>query len=367
MRNSSNHYNITVLLTIFNRLNFSKKWLDYAEQQNLPFKIFISDGGSIKNIKTKLNLDSRKLDIQYKKFKFYKNYKKIYEKYFYAIKNIKTKYVLIAEDDDYINIEGFIKSAKFLDKNKSYYCIKGVNCLGELIFNNNKCLSLSLRNENCENSDISLKKKNSEDRLISFYKNKNISIFNGLFKTNAIKDAFEILGKRDFYNLYITELILNLAIINIGKVKRENYIDYVKMDNTQFSSSRNFINIRPFSKIIKSQKFDEENNLIFNYLRFSSPKKSAFFKKLYESNLTRDSNIRLKEEKIYNSFTRMIRDLVKKFLVNLNIYYLIKNFYLYFKSKTVISPGIFVLNNSIITASKKNVKFFESILSFNKN
>ena len=35
---------ITILLTVYNRPNFTKKWLDYANEIKLPFKIFIADG-----------------------------------------------------------------------------------------------------------------------------------------------------------------------------------------------------------------------------------------------------------------------------------------------------------------------------------
>ena len=48
------NFDVTILLTIFNRVNYTNKWLDYAEQSNIPFKIFISDGGNTKNIKKNL-------------------------------------------------------------------------------------------------------------------------------------------------------------------------------------------------------------------------------------------------------------------------------------------------------------------------
>ena len=53
-----NNFNITIVLTIYNRLNFTIKWLDFAEKQKIPFDIIISDGGNIANIKKKLNLNN---------------------------------------------------------------------------------------------------------------------------------------------------------------------------------------------------------------------------------------------------------------------------------------------------------------------
>ena len=107
MKKNNNNYNVTVLLTIFNRLDFTKKWLDFAERQKLPFKILISDGGNANNVIEILNLKNRNLDIIYKKYKFYKNYKNIFKKFFFAINQVKTDYVILCEDDDYINIMYF--------------------------------------------------------------------------------------------------------------------------------------------------------------------------------------------------------------------------------------------------------------------
>ena len=361
------NHNITILLTIYNRLEYTKKWIDFAEQQKVPFNIFISDGGNIENIKNKLDLDSRKLKIIYHKFKFYKNYKNIYEKYFYAINKIKTKYVIIAEDDDYINVEGFIKSAIFLKKNKDYSSVKGINCLGELMVNNGKLLSLALRNENAENREVSLRQQNSEDRLVSYFKSSPISIFNGLNTVKSLKKVFKILGTKDFLNLYITELILVLILINEGKIKREKYIDYIKMDNDQFSSSRNFANFRPFSKIIKSNAFHKENNLIFKYLKFKNKKKLEQFKNNYNLLITKDTSARLKEEVEYNSSKRSIKKLCKYFLIKINVYYLLKYLYLFLQSEKKINSNIILLNKSLAKSVYLNSKIFLSIFSFNKD
>ena len=52
--------NITILLTIFNRVDYTNKWLDFAEKTKVPFKIFISDGGNVSGIQKKLNLKKKK-------------------------------------------------------------------------------------------------------------------------------------------------------------------------------------------------------------------------------------------------------------------------------------------------------------------
>ena len=173
--------NITILLTIFNRIDYTNKWLDFAEKTKVPFKIFISDGGNVSGIQKKLNLKKRKLKITYKKFKYYKNYNHFYEKFYESVKKIDTKYIFIADDDDYIFTNSIIKSARFLDQNKNYSCAKGINCLGELIRNNNKVLGLALRDEG-KKKYKSISSNIPDLRLIEYYKKKHLSVYNGLHK-----------------------------------------------------------------------------------------------------------------------------------------------------------------------------------------
>lgn len=356
------NHDITILLTIYNRLEYTIKWLDFAEKQKIPFDIFISDGGNIHDIKKKLNLKKRNLNITYRKFKFFKNYKNIYQKYFFVIKYIKTKFVIVAEDDDFINIDGFIKSSNFLLNNKDYGSVKGINLLGEFILNGSNPISFVLRNENSSNNEQDLRNENSEFRLIDFFKRKNFSIFNGLHRTKNLRKVFDFLGKRDFYNLYITELIFVLILVYLGKIKRFDYIDYIKMNNTELSSSNNFSKFRPFSKITSSVKYTYENNLIFKFIKFKNKKNEFFFKNLYYEFLDNDARIRISEEKIYRSYSRKLRNIFRELLIKIKVFYILKKMYLIFFKSKMVNKNIALLNKNIINTSKKNMKFLEFIL-----
>jgi glycosyltransferase domain-containing protein len=356
---------ITILLTIFNRIDYTNKWLDYAELSTFPFKIFISDGGNIKNIKKKLDIKNRKLDITYKKFKYYKNYNYFFEKYYQSVKKIKSKYIFIAEDDDYIFSNSIIKSAKFLDKNKQFSCAKGINCLGELIRNNDKILALSLR---CDSNKKykSISSNSSDIRLIEYYKKKYLTIYNALHRKESLLKTFKILNSRSFFNLLVTELIFCLSVIYNGKVAKINHIDYIKMDNTNFSSSRNFQLMRPFSVISKREEFHVENNLIFKSIKFYNEKLKSIFISLHNQFIERNKVFLIEEEIKNKLITKKIRSLLKCFLIKLKIYYLVKYLYLrVFKSKFFFKK-VMVIDKSLTSNIKKDLKIFLGILSFNK-
>jgi glycosyltransferase domain-containing protein len=361
MKNKASNYNITVLLTIFNRLDFTKKWLDFAEKQQMPFKILISDGGSLKNVKDILNLEDRDLDIEYKKYKFYKNYRKLYEKYFFAIKNVKTDYVIICEDDDYINIDGIKKSVNFLKNNKGFSCVKGINLCGELSPERNIFNYLALRKEDKNFNNMGIYNDKSEDRLINYYRNNHLSIFNGLQKKSVLKKVFKVLN-RDFYNLYITELIFVLIVINEGKIKRSNYIDYIKMDNTVFSSSENFAKYRLFSVISKSKKFHFENNLVLKYLNLKE--KKNLFLNLHNNLIKKDKYFRLIEEEQRRKISRFIYNLFILLIKKIKLYAVFKNIIFFLKYKSICNK-IYVKNKDIIYFLKKDKFFLKNVLNHN--
>ena len=361
------NFDVTILLTVFNRADYTNKWLDYAELCQIPFKILIADGGNVKDIKKKLNLEKRKLNISYKKFQFYKNYDFFFEKFYLAVKKIKTKYIYLAEDDDYIFSNTIKNSVKFLDKNNKFSCVKGINCLGELIRNDNKILSLVLRSESPNQVDNSILSKSSDLRLVEYYKNKHTSIYNALHRRDSLLKTFKILGTRNFCNLYITELIFCLSVIYNGKIARTDCIDYIKMDNTDQSSSNNYGLTRPFSIISSSKEFKEENNLILKSIKFRNKQQKKRFISLHNQFLKKDQFMRIQHEIRRDSFLKKLKKKIKFILIKSKIYYLLKYFYLYFFKSYYVYKHIMIIDKSIICFIKKNKKEFNKIVDFNHN
>ena len=107
---------ITILLTVYNRPNFTKKWLDYANEIKLPFKIFIADGGNDNQVRSILKKNNYKnIQITYNKFKYYTDFKNFFEKFHKSCLKIKSKFIYICEDDDFI-CPKYFKIILFLKK-----------------------------------------------------------------------------------------------------------------------------------------------------------------------------------------------------------------------------------------------------------
>ena len=94
---------ITILLTVFNRVEFTKKWLNFANNINVKFKIFLCDGGADNELLLLINNNTYpNLKIKYFKAQYYQNYENFWEKFYESLSLIDTDYTYLAEDDDFI-------------------------------------------------------------------------------------------------------------------------------------------------------------------------------------------------------------------------------------------------------------------------
>ena len=225
---------VTLLLTIYNRREFTLRWIQFIKEFNCPFNIYICDGGNDQLLERKLkNLVKNNSKIKYKKFNYYKNYEKFFEKFYLATKDIKTKYTYLCEDDDFIIFENIKKSEYFLNKNNDYSSSGGQSFNVEILQNN----FLFARKEHIKSKSY---KDNSKFKRILKVLNNMQSNYNCLHRTLNLNKVFEMMHKIDFKNLYETELLFVLGSLYFGKVNRFNHIEYVKCDNTEYSSSNHF-------------------------------------------------------------------------------------------------------------------------------
>ena len=359
--------NLTILLTIFNRSEYTLRWINTYIDKSCPFQVFICDGGNDKNLEEKLTkLSERYEKITYQKFNYYENYNNFYEKFYFAVENIKTKYIYIAEDDDYLIYENIYNSIKFLDQNDDYVCSGGKNF--EITpYNQNlfkKFLVISEENQKVFSSDD----ENVEERIKKMLQN-IYSNYNCVFRRDAILEIFKNLYEKNNINLWVSELIFILHTCLIGKIKRFPHIEYIKIANVENSSSYNFFKSINLFKLITSKKFSIENYdilTLFNFKDFDE-NESKNIETLINNNLSM-----FWEKLIYEKFER--DKLSKKFfyffkniLKHLKIFDLIKFFSVYLNNDYSLNKNIyFVKKNQKEKISEIELKYFREILNANK-
>jgi len=316
--------NITILLTIYNRPHYTEKWLNYYIANNCPYKLFICDGGNNEELTKKiLKLTNKFKNIKYKKFQFYDKFEKFHEKFFQAANNIDTKYTFICEDDDFIIFSNLKKLQKFLDANKDYSCVGGINIELEEVKSHLLWRYYILNTD--YNADISYEDSTPDERCIEAAKKIN-SNYNCLHKTENLKIIFKFLYELNSYNLWITELIFIIMSAYFGKIKRVNYITYIKMANIEVSSSYAYFKYINFFYLISSKNFANDNYAVQDFL-------DNIISKENQGKLEKEINIHLSN--FYNQITVEYfkeHKLINKFKKNIPLKKILKFFFLFIKN-----------------------------------
>jgi glycosyltransferase domain-containing protein len=350
---------LTILLTIFNRPKHTLSWLDFYIRKSSPFEVFICDGGNDKTLEDELKkIAQNNSKIYYEKFQYYENFENFHQKFFQAVNKIKTEYIYLAEDDDFLIFQNLDKSIEFLDQNKDYVCCGGKN-FEMSIYNENLYKNFAVISEqninifSVENATPADRVKNMIQRVYSNY--------NCMFRREVLASIFKNLNDINGFNLWVSELIIILHTCVLGKIKRLDHIEYIKIANIENSSSYSFFKNTDLFSLITSKKFSHENYNVLDLFKDASFDKdnstvieklinnnlSEFWRKLIEEKITiENQSLKLK---IYNNIKKILKilkifDKVKFFLMILNKNYTFQKNTYFVKKKQKENIGVLEIN-----------------------
>lgn len=127
MDNTNPLKDLTVLLVLKDRLQFTERWIDYNLQANPGYQIIVADGG-IMPINNSFILEGlQKLNASYIYCGQDYDLSKMTQKIYFALTKCKTKYVMLASNDDFYIAKGLSISLKFLEENLDY-----ISCSGKI-------------------------------------------------------------------------------------------------------------------------------------------------------------------------------------------------------------------------------------------
>jgi glycosyltransferase domain-containing protein len=117
---------LTILLTLKDRVSFTHRWLDYAVAVALPFRILIADGGTDPGVAEAVAARKAKgLDVEYLRYPADKTYADYYAKVAGALSRVTTPMVVLADNDDLFIREGLTQAAQFLTDHPDYIACGG--------------------------------------------------------------------------------------------------------------------------------------------------------------------------------------------------------------------------------------------------
>jgi hypothetical protein len=208
---------ITVLIPTKNRSACLKRCVTYFQtisDNNLKVKIIILDSSDNfvekENNKKILNND---LDSEYYEFDEKDNDIIFYSKILFGLNKVKTKYVCLCADDDFLLKYSLIDSIKILDNDSNTSTVIG---------NTSWYKSSDFLNENLENmgklEDISF--DNMFKRLLFYVSNmQKHALFYTVYRKKDIEDIFKNVTGYKLYNPIFQEILVYFNSVVNGKVK----------------------------------------------------------------------------------------------------------------------------------------------------
>lgn len=231
---------LTIILPLYNRKEFSYRFLDYLNLRNSNYSIVLADakddGFSSHLIDCYKNLDLKKITFKQSK-KFIDYYRMI----LLALKSADTEYVMLADNDDFLIDSSITELINFLDNNDEF-CSAGAKILQFQIDNymNNtygKSIYFSERYAYSRSVEPSLDiNKDLENIFMHFQPN-----FYNIFRSEILTKIWTEICDLNFTDLTITEFYIMLRTLTIGKQKTFlNMSHYIRQAGTGESEKYDF-------------------------------------------------------------------------------------------------------------------------------
>lgn len=119
---------LTIVVPLKGRPAFTLRFLWHADRARMPFRFLLADGEARPPLMNLLE-NSRELfphlDIEYVRCPDDTSWSRYYAKMYEAMRQVRTPYVLVAENDDFLAPAGLVRALDFLDAHKDYVCCGG--------------------------------------------------------------------------------------------------------------------------------------------------------------------------------------------------------------------------------------------------
>jgi glycosyltransferase domain-containing protein len=247
---------ITLLIPTYNRHQYLKRILEYY--QDCSFHVIVAD--SSKNGYNSTTPQPR--SFQYLHFPDISLTQKLET----ALNEVKTKYVVMCADDDFIIADRIFDCINFLENNKEYSAVQG-NAISykKEDLNGSKIGFSSLY----ENPVQEIVNDNLLERLKELFEAYRTT-FSAVHYTDNLKFAFKSAGKV-IQNLYLNEYLTAIIPVISGKYKELPFLYQVR-ESAEDSDGKTTDNL---DKILHDEKYKNEFK---NFIAFTANKMAALIK-----------------------------------------------------------------------------------------
>lgn len=252
---------VTILLTLKGRHLLTLRWLWHANRVGLPFPVFIADG-EVNSTIARLIEDAAvfpNLLIEYHRYNdltFFDFYHKLED----ALSKIKTPYVMMSDNDDFLFPSGILSSLDYLEHSPDYVSAGGGIGHFEIRVEENQLRNLHGKVERFwyqqsrAYQSYDLDGPLASERVCEVYSG-FLTVCYNVFRVETLRQIMNETVQFNFQRLDNAELFLMLRAATLGKVKSDSsYISYFR----QLGTSSNPSHGKDFVSSLSTEPYLEE-------------------------------------------------------------------------------------------------------------
>jgi len=220
--------NLTILLTLRERADYTKTWINNNYSPDINY--LIADG-SISDENELIFKENPKDNIQYIRFPVDKNLESYHKKVWDASKMVKTPYIMACDNDDFLNIYGIKKCVNFLEKNIDYGMCGGkiLGVIGSNKEQSNGISSYKLNyGETVDNSSLdNLSGEKAIEQMFRPYR----YIWYSVYCIDIFQETWKKIYETKLESGHLVEMMQTQLSFCYGKYKDLSVNTYIRLEN----------------------------------------------------------------------------------------------------------------------------------------
>jgi glycosyltransferase domain-containing protein len=233
---------LTILLTLKDRGEFTQRWMSYAERVRFPFKVLIADGGADASVPALLAERTRfpNVDYEYLRYPEDTSYRQYYAKIDDALGRVRTPFVAMADNDDFLVADALAQSVRFLAVNPDYAACGGLCAQFWVVPEPTEAESGFLYGRQVDWKASSLVRSIDAPSAAERLHRLPISIADPLFydvkRIEETRRQFQLVRRLELSDLFLMEYLVHYLTVIAGKTKRLEQLHLARQHNAPGSS-----------------------------------------------------------------------------------------------------------------------------------
>ena len=231
---------LTIVLPLRGRHLFTLRFLWYADKLRLPYRILVADGQVNETVARHIE-NSRtffpNLDIDYVRYPDDTGYPQYFAKMADAMRRVRTPYAMLADNDDFLGINGIEQALDFLEANPDYIAARGhpiafqaysgLGGPGSGVYGRINRLRMTYRSEDVSQPAVFERLRHGGMSLLIYY---------SVYRAEALATLWREDSEINFSDLMLHEQYHAMRTLTLGKVRTMPTISYFSQIGTSTSS-----------------------------------------------------------------------------------------------------------------------------------